>query len=216
MIKDALVYISSPQSVQVISVTWPSATLDATQTLHINSLPPILNLHLKRFLYDASDTTTSSTSLEWYVQHTCFTHYVLMSIVTSRRTATTRKQLEKAERLITTPLRRGRHRMPTTDIPSPRPPSVSCRSLRTRPMPVDASSPTPRRSSDTGTTSGLSHCRCQGGVYSPRCRGWRSACPPPPRPLPLRVPPPCPPIAAHPSTPSTSPPSPIAPDLTKH
>ena len=74
MIKDALVYISSPQSVQVISVTWPSATLDATQTLHINSLPLILDLHLKWFLYDASDTTTSSTSLGWYVQHTCFTH----------------------------------------------------------------------------------------------------------------------------------------------
>ncbi|KAG9318931.1 cysteine proteinase [Chiua virens] len=53
-IKDALAYISSPQSVQVTSVTRPGATLDATQTVHIEALPPILILHLKRFLYDAS------------------------------------------------------------------------------------------------------------------------------------------------------------------
>ncbi|KAG8217951.1 hypothetical protein J3R82DRAFT_6122 [Butyriboletus roseoflavus] len=53
-IKDALAYISSPQSVQVTSVTRPGATLDATQTVHIDALPPILILHLKRFLYDAS------------------------------------------------------------------------------------------------------------------------------------------------------------------
>ncbi|KIK81540.1 hypothetical protein PAXRUDRAFT_832778 [Paxillus rubicundulus Ve08.2h10] len=51
-IKDALAYISSPQSVQVTSVTRPGAILDATQTVHIDSLPPILILHLKRFLYD--------------------------------------------------------------------------------------------------------------------------------------------------------------------
>ncbi|KAF8548451.1 cysteine proteinase [Imleria badia] len=53
-IKDALAYISSPQSVQVTSVTRPGATLDATQTVHIDALPPILILHLKRFLYDTS------------------------------------------------------------------------------------------------------------------------------------------------------------------
>jgi ubiquitin carboxyl-terminal hydrolase 10 len=53
-IKDALAYISSPQSVQVTSVTRPGAILDATQTVQIDSLPPILILHLKRFLYDAS------------------------------------------------------------------------------------------------------------------------------------------------------------------
>ncbi|KIJ59679.1 hypothetical protein HYDPIDRAFT_177724 [Hydnomerulius pinastri MD-312] len=53
-IKDALAYISSPQSVQVTSVTRPGATLDATQLVQIDSLPPILILHLKRFLYDAS------------------------------------------------------------------------------------------------------------------------------------------------------------------
>ncbi|KAF9242005.1 hypothetical protein BU15DRAFT_44303 [Melanogaster broomeanus] len=52
-IKDALSYISSPQSVQVTSVTRPGAILDATQTVQIDSLPPILILHLKRFLYDA-------------------------------------------------------------------------------------------------------------------------------------------------------------------
>lgn len=53
-IKDALTHISTPQSVQVTSVTRPGATLDATQQVHIESLPPILILHLKRFLYDAN------------------------------------------------------------------------------------------------------------------------------------------------------------------
>ncbi|KAG6371844.1 cysteine proteinase [Boletus reticuloceps] len=53
-IKDALAYISSPQPVQVTSVTRPGATLDAEQTVHIDALPPILILHLKRFLYDAN------------------------------------------------------------------------------------------------------------------------------------------------------------------
>lgn len=53
-IKDALSYISAPQSVQVTSVTRPGAILEATQTVHIDSLPLILVLHLKRFLYDAN------------------------------------------------------------------------------------------------------------------------------------------------------------------
>lgn len=53
-IKDALTHISTPQSVQVTSVTRPGATLDATQQVHIDFLPPILILHLKRFLYDAN------------------------------------------------------------------------------------------------------------------------------------------------------------------
>ncbi|KAG2357020.1 hypothetical protein BDR07DRAFT_1421552 [Suillus spraguei] len=54
-IQDALMHISTPQSVQVTSVTRPGATLDATQQVHIESLPPILILHLKRFLYDANE-----------------------------------------------------------------------------------------------------------------------------------------------------------------
>lgn len=53
-IKDALAHISSPNSVQVTSVTRPGATLDASQQVHIETLPPILILHLKRFLYDAN------------------------------------------------------------------------------------------------------------------------------------------------------------------
>ncbi|KAI5985420.1 hypothetical protein EDC04DRAFT_2590262 [Pisolithus marmoratus] len=53
-INDALSYISTPQSVQVTSVTKPGAVLDAKQTVQIETLPPILVLHLKRFLYDAS------------------------------------------------------------------------------------------------------------------------------------------------------------------
>ncbi|KAH7906033.1 cysteine proteinase [Hygrophoropsis aurantiaca] len=51
-IKEALTFISSPQSVQVTSVTRPGQTLDATQLVQIEALPPILVLHLKRFLYD--------------------------------------------------------------------------------------------------------------------------------------------------------------------
>ncbi|KAG2353423.1 hypothetical protein BDR07DRAFT_1433334 [Suillus spraguei] len=54
-IKDALTHIYTPQSVQVTSVTRPGATLDATQQVHIESLPPILILHLNRFLYDANE-----------------------------------------------------------------------------------------------------------------------------------------------------------------
>ena len=38
---------------QVTSVTRPGAILDASQQVLIESLPPILILHLKRFLYDA-------------------------------------------------------------------------------------------------------------------------------------------------------------------
>ncbi|KAG2368583.1 hypothetical protein BDR07DRAFT_1391003 [Suillus spraguei] len=53
-IKDALSHISTPQSVQVTTVTRPGATLDATQQVHIESLPPILILHLKQFLYGAN------------------------------------------------------------------------------------------------------------------------------------------------------------------
>jgi len=53
-IKDALVHISSPEPVQFTSVTRPGAILDASKQVHIESLPPILILHLKRFLYDAN------------------------------------------------------------------------------------------------------------------------------------------------------------------
>ncbi|KAI5990559.1 hypothetical protein F5J12DRAFT_862832 [Pisolithus orientalis] len=53
-LKDALSCISTPQSVQVTSVTKPGAVLDAKQIVQIETLPPILVLHLKRFLYDAN------------------------------------------------------------------------------------------------------------------------------------------------------------------
>lgn len=39
----------------MILVTHPSATLDATQQVHVESIPPILILQLKRFLYDANN-----------------------------------------------------------------------------------------------------------------------------------------------------------------
>ncbi|KAI0689424.1 hypothetical protein BC835DRAFT_1283037 [Cytidiella melzeri] len=53
-IKDALQYISHPHSVEISSATRPGVVLDATRTELIYSLPPILILHLKRFLYDTS------------------------------------------------------------------------------------------------------------------------------------------------------------------
>jgi ubiquitin carboxyl-terminal hydrolase 10 len=51
-VKDALQYISTPSSVQVTSPSRPGITLDASQQVLIETLPPILVLHMKRFLYD--------------------------------------------------------------------------------------------------------------------------------------------------------------------
>jgi ubiquitin carboxyl-terminal hydrolase 10 len=53
-IKDALSHLSHPQSVQITSPTRPGQVIDATQTVLIEALPPILVLHLKRFLYDTN------------------------------------------------------------------------------------------------------------------------------------------------------------------
>jgi len=53
-ILDALSYISHPQSVQVTSPTRPGVTIEASQQILIEALPPILVLHLKRFLYDTN------------------------------------------------------------------------------------------------------------------------------------------------------------------
>ncbi|KAH9001025.1 cysteine proteinase [Lactarius akahatsu] len=49
-IQDALSYISHPQPVQV----GPSGSSEASQQVHIEALPPVLVLHLKRFLYDTA------------------------------------------------------------------------------------------------------------------------------------------------------------------
>jgi hypothetical protein len=51
-VKDALQCISIPSSVQVTSPTRPGVTLDASQQVLIDTVPPILVLHMKRFLYD--------------------------------------------------------------------------------------------------------------------------------------------------------------------
>ncbi|KAI0086150.1 hypothetical protein BDY19DRAFT_961611 [Irpex rosettiformis] len=53
-IKDALQFISHPHSVEISSATRPGVILDATRQELIESLPPILILHLKRFLYDTT------------------------------------------------------------------------------------------------------------------------------------------------------------------
>lgn len=51
-IVEALQCISNPQPVTVTSPTRPGVSVDAQQQVLIESLPPILVLHLKRFLYD--------------------------------------------------------------------------------------------------------------------------------------------------------------------
>ena len=50
-IKDALLNVAQPQPVQLIKNGVP---LDGTQQVLINTLPPVLVLHLKRFHYDVS------------------------------------------------------------------------------------------------------------------------------------------------------------------
>ena len=49
-IQEALSYISHPQPVEV----GPSGSSEASQQVHIEALPPVLVLHLKRFLYDTT------------------------------------------------------------------------------------------------------------------------------------------------------------------
>ncbi|KAF8470409.1 hypothetical protein DFH94DRAFT_811604 [Russula ochroleuca] len=49
-IQDALAHISQPQSVEV----GPSGSSEASQQVLIEALPPVLVLHLKRFLYDTA------------------------------------------------------------------------------------------------------------------------------------------------------------------
>ena len=53
-IEDALRYISHPQTVQVSSVTKGNAVVEATQQVMMDSFPPVLVLHLKRFHYDTT------------------------------------------------------------------------------------------------------------------------------------------------------------------
>lgn len=51
-IKEALAQLSAPQTVQITSPIRAGQTVDAQQTVLIESLPSILVLHLKRFMYD--------------------------------------------------------------------------------------------------------------------------------------------------------------------
>ncbi|OSD08397.1 cysteine proteinase [Trametes coccinea BRFM310] len=50
-LRDALQHISHPQQVQISIPTRPTP-IDATQQVLIEALPPVLILHMKRFLYD--------------------------------------------------------------------------------------------------------------------------------------------------------------------
>ncbi|THG94864.1 hypothetical protein EW026_g6691 [Hermanssonia centrifuga] len=51
-IKDALQYISNPHAVEISSPTRPGVVIEASRQELIESLPPVLILHLKRFEYD--------------------------------------------------------------------------------------------------------------------------------------------------------------------
>lgn len=51
-IKDALQFISAPHSVEITSPTRPGVVIEASRQELIEALPPVLILHLKRFLYD--------------------------------------------------------------------------------------------------------------------------------------------------------------------
>ncbi|KZP17396.1 hypothetical protein FIBSPDRAFT_957215 [Athelia psychrophila] len=52
IVKDALPYISAPFSVQMISPTWPGVILGGSQQVLIETAPPVLVLHMMRFMYD--------------------------------------------------------------------------------------------------------------------------------------------------------------------
>ncbi|TCD70276.1 hypothetical protein EIP91_004177 [Steccherinum ochraceum] len=53
-VQDALHYISHPEPVQISIPTKPGQVIEASQQTLIDSLPPILVLHMKRFQYDTN------------------------------------------------------------------------------------------------------------------------------------------------------------------
>ncbi|KAJ3570230.1 hypothetical protein NP233_g4540 [Leucocoprinus birnbaumii] len=53
-IQDALAHITHPQPIQMTHPSKPGITIDASQRVLIDSLPPVLVLHVKRFCYDTT------------------------------------------------------------------------------------------------------------------------------------------------------------------
>ncbi|KAF5344161.1 hypothetical protein D9756_011412 [Leucocoprinus leucothites] len=53
-IQDALTYITHPQPIQMTHPARPGVTIDASQRVLIDALPPVLVLHVKRFCYDTT------------------------------------------------------------------------------------------------------------------------------------------------------------------
>ncbi|KAJ3530235.1 hypothetical protein NM688_g7738 [Phlebia brevispora] len=53
-IQDALQFISTPHSVEITSPTRPGVVIEASRQELVEALPPVLILHLKRFLYDTN------------------------------------------------------------------------------------------------------------------------------------------------------------------
>lgn len=51
-ITDALMHLNEPETISGVFSASRGTTVDATKTVYLDTLPPILTLHLKRFLYD--------------------------------------------------------------------------------------------------------------------------------------------------------------------
>ena len=53
-IQEALTHLTHPQLIQMTHHSRPGVTIDASQRVLIDGLPPVLVLHVKRFCYDVS------------------------------------------------------------------------------------------------------------------------------------------------------------------
>lgn len=51
-ITDALMHLNEPETISGVYSASRGTTVDATKTVYLDTLPPILTLHLKRFLFD--------------------------------------------------------------------------------------------------------------------------------------------------------------------
>jgi ubiquitin carboxyl-terminal hydrolase 10 len=51
-ITDALLHLNEPETISGVYSASKGMNVDATKTVYLETVPPILTLHLKRFLYD--------------------------------------------------------------------------------------------------------------------------------------------------------------------
>jgi ubiquitin carboxyl-terminal hydrolase 10 len=52
-ITEALLHLNEPETISGVYSASRGTNVDATKTVYLETVPPILTLHLKRFLYDA-------------------------------------------------------------------------------------------------------------------------------------------------------------------